>query len=334
MDKRISELDLVTTLTSNDVLPIVNGGVTKKVRVSQLGTDLTYTASTSNGVVVSSTGADATIPLASGSNAGLLSPTEKLKLIDLSGVNTGDQDLSGFVLKNSPITGKEKTKIKYDSKGLVIDGTDATTSDIADSTNKRYVTDDQLILLSNTSGTNSGDNAVNSLYSGLDSTKENKSLSAYSMRVNNTNATANSTEVSFQQSGMSVYTGSPNWTGGTAPSGATSHTYNWIKIGNLVTLNITLFYGTTGSGNSSVVLPFLSDFPTPIKPTALSGASNVLYNGVGEFRVSATSTAVANMTTVVLRSNSDNTGFEINVVQLLPTINAKITKLTIQYFTA
>lgn len=330
MDKRISELDLVTTLTSNDVLPIVNGGVTKKVRVAQLGTDLTYTASTSNGIVVSSTGADATIPLASGSNAGLLSPTEKAKLIDLSGVNTGDQDLSGLVVKNAPITGATKTKITFDSKGLVTSGTDATTSDIADSTNKRYVTDAQLTLLSNTSGTNSGDNAVNNLYSGLESTKENKSLSAYSMRVNNTNATANSTEVSFQQSGMSIYTGNVTWSGGTAPSGATSHTYNWIRIGNLVTLNITLFYATTGTGNTSVVIPFLSDFPTAVKPSGLSGTNNLLYNGTGDFRQTATSsTTLTN--TVALRSNSDNTGFEMVMTQAsTPT---KIVKMTIQYFT-
>ena len=330
MDKRISELDLVTTLTSNDVLPIVNGGVTKKVRVAQLGTDLTYTASSSNGVVVSSTGADATIPLASGSNAGLLSPTEKLKLIDLSGVNTGDQDLSGLVVKNAPITSKEKTKIKYDSKGLVIDGTDATTSDIEDSTNKRYVTDDQLILLSNTSGTNSGDNAVNSLYSGLESTKENKSLSAYSMRVNNTNATANSTEVPYQQSGISVYTGNETWSGGTAPSGATSHTYNWIRIGNLVTLNINLVYATNGTGNTSVTIPFLSDFPTPIKPNGLTNALNILYQALGKMTISETVGTTSGFDAYI-RSNSSNNGFQIVMNQAAS--NPKVVRLTTQYFT-
>jgi hypothetical protein len=40
-------------------------------------TDLGYTASPTNGTVTSSTGTDATIPLADGTNAGLLSPTEK-----------------------------------------------------------------------------------------------------------------------------------------------------------------------------------------------------------------------------------------------------------------
>jgi len=64
---------------------------------------------------------------------------------------------SFFVLKNSSITGATKTKITYDSKGLVTAGADATTVDIADSTNKRYVTDAQLTVIGNTSGTNTGD---------------------------------------------------------------------------------------------------------------------------------------------------------------------------------
>lgn len=61
------------------------------------------------------------------------------------------------VTKNSSITGATKTKITYDSKGLVTSGTDATTADIADSSNRRYVTDAQLTVIGNTSGTNTGD---------------------------------------------------------------------------------------------------------------------------------------------------------------------------------
>jgi hypothetical protein len=57
---------------------------------------------------------------------------------------------------NTAITGATKTKITYDSKGLVTGGTDATTGDIADSLNKRYVTDAQLTVIGNTSGTNTG----------------------------------------------------------------------------------------------------------------------------------------------------------------------------------
>lgn len=42
---------------------------------------------------------------------------------------------------NTAITGATKTKITYDSKGLVTAGSDATTADIAESTNKLYVSD-------------------------------------------------------------------------------------------------------------------------------------------------------------------------------------------------
>lgn len=65
--------------------------------------------------------------------------------------------LDGKVDENVAITGATKTKITYDAKGLVTAGADATTADIADSSNKRYVTDAQLVVIGNTSGTNTGD---------------------------------------------------------------------------------------------------------------------------------------------------------------------------------
>lgn len=66
-------------------------------------------------------------------------------------------DVDAKVTANSSITVATKTKITYDSKGLVTAGADATTADIADSSNKRYVTDAQLTVIGNTSGTNTGD---------------------------------------------------------------------------------------------------------------------------------------------------------------------------------
>lgn len=65
--------------------------------------------------------------------------------------------LDAKVDENVAITGATKTKITYDAKGLVTAGADATTADIADSSNKRYVTDAQLVVIGNTSGTNTGD---------------------------------------------------------------------------------------------------------------------------------------------------------------------------------
>jgi hypothetical protein len=51
-------------------------------------TDLGYTPSPTNGIVTSSTGVDATLPLASGTNAGLMAPAEKTKLASITEIFT------------------------------------------------------------------------------------------------------------------------------------------------------------------------------------------------------------------------------------------------------
>jgi prepilin-type processing-associated H-X9-DG protein len=53
-------------------------------------TNLTYTASSINGIVNSDTGTDATVPLGTSVNAGLLAPAQFTKLANTSGTNTGD----------------------------------------------------------------------------------------------------------------------------------------------------------------------------------------------------------------------------------------------------
>lgn len=65
--------------------------------------------------------------------------------------------LDSKVDENVAIVAATKTKITYDAKGLVTAGADATTADIADSLNKRYVTDANLVVINNTSGVNTGD---------------------------------------------------------------------------------------------------------------------------------------------------------------------------------
>jgi hypothetical protein len=93
--------------------------------------------------------------------------------------------LDSKVDENSAITGATKTKITYDAKGLVTAGADATTADIADSTNKRYVTDANLTVIGNTSGTNTGDNATNSQYSGLATSKQDTLVSGTNLKTIN-----------------------------------------------------------------------------------------------------------------------------------------------------
>jgi hypothetical protein len=69
----------------------------------------------------------------------------------------GNHASAGYLTGNTAITGATKTKLSYDSKGLVTAGTDATTADIAASANRNYVTDAQLVVIGNTSGINTGD---------------------------------------------------------------------------------------------------------------------------------------------------------------------------------
>jgi len=166
-----------------------------------------------------------------GATKKILTSAERTKLNNLSGTNTGDQDLtpyltsataaatyqpigaylttisglnisqltndSGYITsaalngkvdENAAITGATKTKITYDSKGLVTSGADATTADIADSTNKRYVTDANLVVIGNTSGTNTGDNATNSQYSGLAASKQDTLVSGTNIKTINSNS--------------------------------------------------------------------------------------------------------------------------------------------------
>ena len=68
-------------------------------------TNLGYTASATDGTVTSDSGTDATIPLADGTNAGLMTAAEKTKLSNTSGTNSGDQDLSGYSVTSHAHTG-------------------------------------------------------------------------------------------------------------------------------------------------------------------------------------------------------------------------------------
>jgi hypothetical protein len=144
-DKRISELTTIVTVdNAADFFPIVDTSETetKKITPTALKTALAL-----NNVDNTS---DVNKPISSATQTAL--------------------DLK--VDENAAITGATKTKITYDAKGLVTGGADATTADIADSTNKRYVTDAQATVIGNTSGTNTGDNATNSQYSGLAASKQ------------------------------------------------------------------------------------------------------------------------------------------------------------------
>ena len=168
-NQKISELTAISTIdNATDVLPIVDTSATttKKITLTQVKTSLAL-----NNVDNTS---DANKPISSATQTAL------------------DTKVTG----NAAITGATKTKVTYDSKGLVTAGADATTADIADSTNKRYVTDAQLVVVGNTSGTNTGDNATNSQYSGLATSKQDALVSGTNIKTINSTSLLGSGNIS------------------------------------------------------------------------------------------------------------------------------------------
>lgn len=132
--------------------------------------------------------------------------------------------------------------------------------------------------------------------------------------------------------GQQVYSSGITWSGTTAPSGATTHTYNWQQVGNLVTLQICLSYATAGSAVGSVVLQIPSDLPAPLKPTGLGDeASEVWSFGYGKMNTTA-GTFAATGQSIHLRRNSANTADEIYVFGT--SSSYKSVTVTVTYFTA
>jgi len=81
-----------STATNGKILQ-GNGTIYVEIDTPTGTTNLNYTPSAINGIITSSTGEDATIPLADGTNAGLFTAAEKTKLAAITGTNTGDQNL-------------------------------------------------------------------------------------------------------------------------------------------------------------------------------------------------------------------------------------------------
>ncbi len=159
------------TNTGDQTLPTLSslGAVASNTAITgATNTKITYDA---KGLVTAGTAAT-TADIAESTDKKYVTDAQLTKINNTSGTNTGDQTLPtlsslGAVASNTLITGATNTKITYDAKGLVTAGVAATTADIAESTDKKYVTDAQLTKINTTVGSNTGDNAVNSLYSGL-----------------------------------------------------------------------------------------------------------------------------------------------------------------------
>ena len=88
-------------------------------------TNLSYTASPTNGVVNSDTGTDATIPLASGTNAGLMAPTQFTKLSNINVTQVVDLDTieSDTVTNNAKVSNATHTGDVTGATALTVDKT-------------------------------------------------------------------------------------------------------------------------------------------------------------------------------------------------------------------
>jgi len=158
---------------------------------------------------------------------------------------------------------------------------------------------------------------------------QRKSLPAYTFAANNTSATANATAQYFKDT-TGTYTGTITWSNSN-PSGATNHSYRWTRIGNMVTLTVSLVYATASAGsNTGIVIPLPGDAPTPAKPAGLNSASSFLYpaycNG-GNTLANAQVTSYRGG----IRNNSGNNGFEISLT--FSALIAIYFQTTVTYFT-
>ena len=94
--------------------------------------------------------------------------------LQLKGVISDETGSGALVFGTSPNITTPTGIVKGDvGLGNVVNADTTTTANITDSLNKRFITDAQQTVLGNTSNTNTGDNATNSQYSGLDTSKEN-----------------------------------------------------------------------------------------------------------------------------------------------------------------
>ncbi len=157
-----------------------------------------------------------------------------------------------------------------------------------------------------------------------------KSVPAYSINANNTNAVANESALTFKQFGNQTYTDSITITGASNPSGAINHTFRWSQIGNLVTLHITLTYATNGS-LSQVAMELPDGLPIPILPTGLTANNDIICYGTG-YMVSTTTGVASVFSKVFLRQNTGLTNDYEIVINQATNSSYRIMNATIQYF--
>lgn len=224
-------------------------------------------------------------------------------------INLHDVSING-VLNNQIIAYSDTQKVwKNRSVYTIVD-----TTSLSNRINQKLSISDTATMLNNylaSPDTISLSNRINLKYNTSDTNLlQQKSLPANSIVGNATYQTANAQSIYFKDT-SGTYSGTITWTGTTAPSGTTNHSYRWTRIGSVVTLNISIVYQTAGSGLTAVVVPIPSDAPTPIEPSGLTAASNPIYASTITTFQTLTGGILGNAPRSFMRNNSGNNGFEI-----------------------
>ena len=163
---------------------------------------------------------------------------------------------------------------------------------------------------------------------------------AYSVKVNNTGSTAVPVTTNYRAPGLQVFPTDPIFSDSQTPTGTVNKSYNWERIGNLVTVNISVEYASyTVATGVWIRFNMPTDLPTPVIPTGFTGSDRVIYTGVGSsYTTDSSITQTAGTQTVSLmraNSSSEPAGYHF----IIPyTIEAgspfKVFRMTLQYFTA